>query len=150
MYTTKVTYNDEFTGNQVTRDLYFNLTKAEITKLQLSYKDGFDKYVRSVIDSEDPAKIMDMFEMLILKAYGVRTPEGDFLKSKERSEAFATTEAYSELFMRLIQSQEEQEKFFMGVIPKDLAEAASAEMKKIENQENNVVAIDEVKATPTV
>jgi len=148
MYKTSVTYEDSFTGNQVTRDLYFNLTKAEITKLQLSYKDGFDKYVREVIDSADPGKIMDLFEMLILKAYGVRTAEGDFLKSKERSEAFVTTEAYSELFMRLIQNQEEQEKFFMGVIPKDLADQASAELKKIEN-ENNVVAIDS-KATPTV
>ena len=48
MYKTSVTF-ENFEGEKVTKDLYFNLTKAQITKLQLSYKQGFDKYVDEII-----------------------------------------------------------------------------------------------------
>lgn len=128
MYHTNVTF-ENFDGEQVTKTLYFNLTKAEITKLQLSYKGGFDKYVQSVIDEKDPEKIMNLFEMLILKAYGVRNDDG-FIKSKEKTDAFVTSEAYSELFMRLITDEKAQNEFFMGIMPRDLAEQAAKEIEK--------------------
>lgn len=142
MYKTTVTV-ENFDGEMKPVDLYFNLTKAEITKLQLSYKDGFDKYVDAIIhpiDGEpDPKKIMDLFEMLILKSYGVRTEDG-FIKTPEKAQAFATTEAYSELFMRLISDEKAQTDFFMGIMPKDLAAQAMSEMEK--NKAEKVVNIE--------
>lgn len=141
MYKTSVTYENS-DGEKVTKDLYFNLTKAEITKLQLSYPEGFDKYIDSIIHplsgNPDPKKIMDLFEMLILKAYGVRTEEGDFVKSQAKAEAFLSTDAYSELFMRLIGDEKAQTDFFLGIMPRDVAAQASAELKK--NAEPEVVA----------
>ena len=132
MYKTSVTF-ENFEGEKVTKDLYFNLTKAEITKLQLSYKQGFDKYVDEIIHpisgEPDPQKIMDLFEMLILKSYGVRTEDG-FIKTPEKAQAFVTTEAYSELFMRLLQDEKAQTEFFMGIMPKDIAAQAMAELEK--------------------
>ena len=132
MYKKTVTFED-FDGEKVSRDLYFNLTKAEITKLQLSYRDGFDKYVESIIhplDGEpDPQKIMDLFEMLILKAYGVRTEDG-FIKTPEKAQAFVTTEAYSALFMELLQDEKAQADFFTGIMPRDIAAQAMAEIEK--------------------
>lgn len=146
MYKTSVTF-ENFEGEKVTKDLYFNLTKAEITKLQLSYKQGFDKYVDEIIhplDGEpDPQKIMDLFEMLILKSYGVRTEDG-FIKTPEKAQAFATTEAYSELFMRLLQDEKAQSEFFMGIMPRDLAAAAQAEIEK----NNKVEEIKDVEVLP--
>lgn len=132
MYKTSVTF-ENFDGEKVTKDLYFNLTKAEITKLQLSYKQGFDKYVDEIIHpisgEPDPQKIMDLFEMLILKSYGVRTEDG-FIKTPEKAQAFVTTEAYSELFMRLLQDEKAQTDFFMGIMPRDIAAQAMAELEK--------------------
>ena len=132
MYKTSVTF-ENFEGEKVTKDLYFNLTKAEITKLQLSYKNGFDKYVDEIIHpisgEPDAQKIMDLFEMLILKSYGVRTEDG-FIKTPEKAQAFVTTEAYSELFMRLLQDEKAQTEFFMGIMPKDIAAQAMAELEK--------------------
>lgn len=146
MYKTSVTF-ENFEGEKVTKDLYFNLTKAEITKLQLSYKQGFDKYVDEIIhplDGEpDPQKIMDLFEMLILKSYGIRTEDG-FIKTPEKAQAFATTEAYSELFMRLLQDEKAQSEFFMGIMPRDLAAAAQAEIEK----NNKVEEIKDVEVLP--
>ena len=137
MYKTTVTF-ENFEGEKVTKDLYFNLTKAEIMKLQLSYKQGFDKYVEDIIhplDGEpDPQKIMDLFEMLILKSYGVRTEDG-FIKSPEKAQAFVSTEAYSELFMKLLSDEKAQTEFFMGIMPRDIAAQAQVELAKANNKE---------------
>ncbi len=150
MYKKTVTF-ENFEGEKVTRDLYFNLTKAEITKLQLSYKGGFDKYVESIIhplDGEpDPQKIMDVFEMLILKSYGVRTEDGGFIKTKEKAQAFVTTEAYSELFMELLTNEKAQTDFFMGIMPKDIAAQAMAELEK---KETTADTVEEVKAVEVI
>ena len=44
-----------------------------------------------------------IFKDLILKAYGEKSADGRrFIKSKELSEAFSQTEAYSILYMNLI------------------------------------------------
>lgn len=137
MYKTTVTF-ENFEGEKVTKDLYFNLTKAEIMKLQLSYKQGFDKYVEDIIhplDGEpDPQKIMDLFEMLILKSYGVRTEDG-FIKSPEKAQAFVSTEAYSELFMKLLSDEKAQTEFFMGIMPRDIAAQAQVELAKANKEE---------------
>ena len=137
MYKTTVTF-ENFEGEKVTKDLYFNLTKAEIMKLQLSYKQGFDKYVEDIIDpldgEPDPQKIMDLFEMLILKSYGVRTEDG-FIKSPEKAQAFVSTEAYSELFMKLLSDEKAQIEFFMGIMPRDIAAQAQVELAKANNKE---------------
>ena len=137
MYKTTVTF-ENFEGEKVTKDLYFNLTKAEIMKLQLSYKQGFDKYVEEIIHplvgEPDPQKIMDLFEMLILKSYGVRTEDG-FIKSPEKAQAFASTEAYSELFMKLLSDEKAQTDFFMGIMPRDIAAQAQVELAKTNKEE---------------
>ncbi len=133
MYKTSVTY-ENFDGEKVTKDLYFNLTKAEITKLQLSYEDGLDKYIDSIIHplsgKPDPKKIMDLFEMLIVKAYGIRTEDNKFRKNKDLAEEFLSTDAYSELFMRLISDEKAQTEFFLGIMPRDVAAKAQAELDK--------------------
>lgn len=128
MFKDTVTY-ENFEGVTVTKDLYFNLTKAEITKMQLSTEGGFDKKIQSIIDSKDQGKIVELFEELIMRAYGVRTEDGEFVKPKNAAEAFITTEAYSTFFMDLISSESKQKAFFMGIMPKDLAAQASEQMK---------------------
>lgn len=141
MYKTSVTF-ENYDGEKITKDLYFNLTKAEITKLQLSYEGGFDKYIDSIIHplsgNPDPKKIMDLFEMLILKAYGIRTEDGGFVKSPEKAQEFLSTDAYSELFMRLIGDEKAQTEFFLGIMPRDIAAQASAELVK-KNSEPEVI-----------
>lgn len=128
MYKTTVTYED-FDGNQKTEDLYFNLTKAEITKLQLGTVGGFDKKIQSIIDSKDSTKIIALFEELILLSYGKRTEDGGFVKSKKISDEFSTTEAYSELFMTLISDEKAQKAFFLGIMPRDIASQVEGELK---------------------
>ena len=122
----------DFDGNERSETFYFNLTKAECMEMELSTDGGLEKTIQRIIEAKDTKMIVDTFKSLILKAYGEKSPDGKyFYKSKEISDRFASTEAYSELFMELSSNADEASKFFNGIIPQvpdDVRKAA--EMKK--------------------
>ena len=65
---------------------------------------------------------MELFKELLQKSYGVKSDDGKrFIKSKELTEAFVQTEAYSELFVILASNADEATEFVNGIIPKNLA-----------------------------
>lgn len=112
-----ITYTD-FNGEKVTEDFYFNLTKAEMFQMELRTKGGLVEYIDKIVKEEDGDKIIDLFNELILKSYGVKSEDGKrFVKSKEAREAFEFSEAYSELFMELATNPDEAVKFVNAIIP---------------------------------
>ncbi len=125
-----ITYSD-YNGNERTEDFYFNLTKAEITKMELSTKGGLAELIQRIVAAQDTPAIIEVFEDLIKRAYGVKTPDGrGFVKRAEDLEAFMSTEAYSELFMELATDADAAAKFVNGVVPADMAKQAAIEAAK--------------------
>ena len=121
-----LTYTD-FNGNERTEDFYFNLTKAEIMKMEMGTKGGFAEMIQRIIAAQDQPAIIEVFEDLIKKSYGVKTPDGKgFRKVREDLEEFMATEAYSDLFMELATDAEKASEFINGVIPADMAKQAAA------------------------
>jgi hypothetical protein len=116
-----ITYPD-YNGNERTEDFYFNLTKAEITKMELSIKGGLAEMIKRIVDAQDTPAIIEVFEDLIKRSYGVKTLDGrGFVKRAEDLEAFMATEAYSQLFMELATDADAAAKFVNGIIPADMA-----------------------------
>ena len=129
-----MTYTD-YNGNERTEDFYFNLSKAELTEMQLSEAGGMTEFIQRIIDTKDTKKIIELFKDLILKAYGEKSLDGKrFIKSKELSESFAQTEAYSDLFMELATDSKAAAAFVNGIIPADLAKQVASENAIGENQ----------------
>lgn len=129
----KITYTD-YNGNERTEDFYFNLSKAELTEMQLSESGGLTEFIQRIIDTQDTKKIIELFKDLILKSYGEKSLDGKrFIKSKELSESFAQTEAYSDLFMELATDSKAASEFVNGIIPADLAKQV-AESGGLEKQ----------------
>lgn len=125
-----ITYSD-FNGNERTEDFYFNLTKAEITKMELSIKGGLAEMIQRIVAAQDTPAIIEVFEDLIKRSYGVKTPDGrGFIKRAEDLEAFTCTEAYSQLFMELATDSDAAAKFVNGVVPADMAKQIAAENAK--------------------
>lgn len=115
-----ITYND-YNGNERTEDFYFHLTKAEITKMEMSTAGGLAEMIQRVVAAQDQPAIIAIFEDLIQKAYGVKTPDGrGFMKKPEFLESFVATEAYSQLFMELATDADAAAKFINGVVPADM------------------------------
>ena len=120
-----MTYTD-FNGVERTEDFYFNLTKAEVLKMEMGVKGGLAEQIKRIVDTKDQPAIIEVFEDLIQKAYGVKTPDGrGFLKRPEDLESFVSTQAYSDLYMELATDDKKAAEFINGIVPPDL------------NQENN-------------
>lgn len=106
-----------FDGKEKTKDFYFNLTKGEIAELHLSLPGGLDGFIKRLSEDPDVQDIVTVFKKLILKSYGKRMPDGSFVKSEELSQAFAATDAYSELFLKFLDEDDNFANTFLeGVI----------------------------------
>lgn len=130
-----ITYTD-YDGNERSEDFYFNLSKAELTEMQLSQNGGLEKLLQKIIAEQDSSRIVTMFKDIIRKSYGEKSLDGKrFIKFRDGHslfEEFEQTEAYSVLFMELATDAEAAAAFINGIIPKDLADQIAAEQKKEE------------------
>lgn len=115
-----ITYTD-YNGNQRTENFYFNLTKAEVTRMEMSVQGGMAEMIDRIIAAQDAPSLIDTFEKMIQKSYGVKTPDGrGFIKRPEDLESFMATEAYSELFMELVTDAAAAAEFVNGIMPNDI------------------------------
>lgn len=124
-----VTY-ENYLGAKVTKDFYFNLNKAELTKMQMLEKGGLAERMQKVIDSNDIPAIVEIFEKLVLDAYGEISPDGErFQKNDEIRTAFLESPAYPIIYMELATNADEAAKFINGIVPADMAKEAEAKQK---------------------
>ena len=71
--------------------------------------------------------VMDFIKKIVLKSYGVKSPDGRrFIKSEELSTEFSQTPAFSSFMMKLMTDDNEASSFINGVIPSDLANKIAA------------------------
>ena len=117
-----VTYKD-FNGEEVTEDCYFNLSKAELLEMNFQASGGLENYARAIINARDTATMMQIYKDLLLKAYGVKTPDGKhFMKTDQIRLEFECSPAYSEIYTELLTDDKAAADFFNRVIPKELAD----------------------------
>lgn len=125
-----ITYTD-YNGNERTEEYWFNLSKAELLRLETTTKGGFQKMLENAVASEDNYRIIEVFEDLIKHSIGMKTLDGKyFKKSKEFTEDFVQSEAYSTLLFDLLQDTEKANAFIRGIMPNDLLAQAEAALPK--------------------
>lgn len=117
-----VTYEDPFTGTEVSEDLYFNLTRAEIIEMEMGVEGGLKEHLEGIARAENGKQIMDEMKGIILKAYGKRTDNGKFIKNPQIREEFESSEAYSTLFVEMVTQADAAVEFVNGIMPKGLAD----------------------------
>lgn len=132
MYKKTLEYED-FNGDKVKEDLYFNLSKAELLEMNFRAKGGLKNYIEAIINAHDQETLTDIFKSLLLKSYGVKSPDGrKFLKSDKIREEFECSIPYDILFTTLATNAKEAADFVNGILPKELVE----EMDKVEMPED--------------
>lgn len=120
-----ITYVD-YNGTERTEEFYFNLTKAEIMEMEMSTTGGMAEMIQRIVAAQDAPAIIKIFKELVLKAYGVKSPDGKrMIKNDALREEFSQTEAYSQLFMKLATDADAAAKFVNGIVPADAAPGAS-------------------------
>lgn len=117
MYKTTIKYVD-YDGTEREEEFCFNISRAELATMELSMDGGMAQYLNTIIAKKDSAKLMDAFTDILRKSYGVKSPDGKrFIKSPELSAEFMQTEAYSELFMKLVTDADAAAAFVNGIMP---------------------------------
>ena len=93
------------------------MNKGEIAEIHLALPGGFDGFLKRLDDDPNPSDVISVFKELIIKSYGKRTTDNKFIKSKELSQEFAATDAYSELLLMFLENKDDfANKFLEGTI----------------------------------
>lgn len=136
-----VTYED-FDGNQVQEELFFNLSKAELIRMELD--NTIPLSVMASRMQENPTG-MDTYRFatyLIVKAYGMRSEDGRrFRKTEQQTADFETSPAYDALLEKFMADADFAAGFIGGLLPKDLMSQAQALVEA-----NPDASIDELRA----
>lgn len=134
-----ITYSS-FDGEQTYTDIfYFNLTEAEIMKMEMAKNGGLEAAITEMIRTKNGADILATYEDLILRSYGIRSEDGKrFIKSKELSEEFSQTDAFSKLFMELVTDANAAAAFINGIIPPEVA--SKIDQDELERKKQSLLA----------
>ena len=112
----------DYDGNEREEDIYFNLTKAEVMEMELGTTGGMQKMLEKIVAAQDSKQIIAVFKDIILRSYGEKSADGRrFIKNEEITNAFAQTEAYSDLFMELATNAEAASEFINAIVPQDMS-----------------------------
>lgn len=132
-----IKYTD-FNGEQRVEDFYFNLTAAEVAKMEWSKNGGLSTFMKRIFDAKDVTEITKVIDMMIMEAYGEKSDDGKYFvkgKDHEKARAFMETQAYSDFYFDLISRKGAMAQFFNELVPKELADKAEAMAKEAEEEE---------------
>ena len=74
--------------------------------------------INRITAAKDGKQIIALFKDIVLRAYGEKSADGRrFVKNQEIRDAFAQTQAYSDLFMELATDAKKAAEFVNGIVP---------------------------------
>ena len=132
----EITYTD-YNGVEKTETFYFNLTRAEITEMEVTYPGGLAEEMDRAMKAKDPVKLFVLFKDLIGASYGEKSPDGRrFMKSEEISRGFFETPAYDWLYMQMTTDEKFAAEFVKGILPLETLQTDQREelLKKFETR----------------
>lgn len=113
----KVVHFTNFDGEQDKATLYFNLTEAELVRLDTRYFGGLEAVIDNLDPENNPQQVMDLFEDVIKASYGERSEDGRyFIKDPNKAQMFLHSAAFSSLFLELIRDADAAAAFIKGIL----------------------------------
>lgn len=110
---------EDFDGNKREDSFFFHLTKADLIDWAAEESGGLVDNIMNIAKEEDPLKIIPIMKEIIIRAYGVKTPDGKgFVKDEEDVKNFQYTAAFSELYVELSTDADKAVEFINGILPK--------------------------------
>lgn len=127
----EITYVD-FNGDERTETFYFNMTKTELTELDIESGGTLAEGLKRMIRTQDAAGLALFFKNLIIRAYGEKSDDGRFFdKGDDYSlgKRFTRTNAFDKMFTEMLSDPtgNKMQDFIYGVVPSDIAAQAQAE-----------------------
>lgn len=107
----------DFDGNPRKEKLYFNLSEAEIVRLDAEFEGGLENHVEKIVEEENPSDILQLFERVLRLSYGEKSEDGrHFMKNQEMQDMFVQSAIYNSLFMSLVTDVDEATAFINALL----------------------------------
>ena len=113
-----ITYHDLFTEEELVGDFYFNMTEVEVLEYMAEDEQGMDKVLQRIVEAPNAKAVLKQLKILVRMAYGVRTSDGEFIKSEEATNKFIASAAYSALLEEMILDESKASEFALMILPK--------------------------------
>jgi len=118
MYRKTLTF-ENYDGEEITKNLYFRLTQAEIVDMEFNDPNGsVISMLRKMSNEKDMRVIVPLVKKFMLMSYCERQEDGTLIKNEKIRDSFAASEEYSELFMELISDIDKLADFINAIVPK--------------------------------
>lgn len=109
---------EDFNEQEQTKEFYFNLSRAEFTKLELGYRGGIEQHLKQIIDDGNGRKIIEFFETVVEDSYGVRSVDGtEFIKNPEVYQRFKSSGALDAMIEKVLADPNYALTFIRGILP---------------------------------
>lgn len=117
-----ITYVD-YLGTTRTEDFYFNLSKQELSDMQMSVDGGYNVMLEKMMNAANNKEIYNTFVEVVLKSYGELSPDGRFhIKEDDDGhklyKRFRQSPAYDALMDEICQNETTIAEFCKGILPK--------------------------------
>lgn len=120
----EIAYTD-FLGNEQKEPFYFNLTKTELTELEVKYQGGFSGYLQKIASEKDAEKMYDVVKTIVLTSYGEVSADGKkFIKNETLKAEFECHAAFDKLMDELTSNADAMSDFVLGIMPAELSKEA--------------------------
>lgn len=121
-------------GTKKKEEMYFNLTKAELTEIVLKVTGGNEDEIKKLSESKTTViQNAETFKSFITKSYGKKTADGLFVKKTKDGYPleyiFEASPAYDALYMELIQDEKKASAFLEGIMPAEAKEVLKQQQK---------------------
>ena len=123
----KIIKYTDYNDNEREGTYYFNLSEAELIKMDMTTDGGMEAMLQRIIDERDLPTLYKYFEQIVQNAYGVKSLDGNqFEKSPETLKKFIQSPAYDQLILELVGSADAAAAFVNAILPKKVTNKASA------------------------
>lgn len=118
MFRMMVKYED-IDGNNVEQMLYFHMSEKDWLKADAAMKHsgGYQTFLDKSLKDSDPVGVITALDDIVLRAYGVKSEDGKFVKDPEISEEFIDSLAYDAFLRELLYNQGVSDQFIKSVSP---------------------------------
>lgn len=116
-----VSYED-YNGEKVTEDLYFNLNRTGWIRFDAKFENGMANAVKHALETNDERRMLIIFTMVVLASYGEKGEDGrHFIQNDAVSEKFSNSIAFDVFLQEILSDLDRAKAFLKGIVPPDVA-----------------------------
>lgn len=132
MVVKKIQYHD-MDGDLREDDFYFFMNETQFARVNRLFPGGLQEFAMKAAKDKNADDMFLVIDTLVREAYGVKMNEG-FVKvapnGQKLSDFFINTEAYDNLLIELMKTEDNLISFMTGCLNKNAQERVNSEIKK--------------------